>query len=145
LDGWTAFIVDTDNLLNLAELDQLVATSSRAHEVVLGNYVETSDYAYCIGASDGGIDFRFVINPRGAEGLIEGMWALEQCREGSGSRPWKPQVVEHVAAWLAKLGRATSAEDVLRILDRDWVYPEEGVREFVQLLGIPDIDWRWVP
>jgi hypothetical protein len=145
LAGWTAFIVDTEDLLSLAELEQLVATSSRAHYVALGNYVETSDYGYCIGASDGNIDFRFVVNPRGAEGLVEGMWALERCREASGSEAPNPETVEQVQSWAAKLGKTASAEDVLEILDRDWVYPEEGVREFVHLLEIPDIDWHWVP
>ena len=145
LPAWTAFINHAEDPLGLAELERLAAISSAAHDLTLGNYVETSDYGYCIGASDGRIDFRFVINPRGAEGLIEGRWALERYRSEAGSGAWKPSAVEHIQSWAARLGRTVSQEAILEILDTEWTYPEQGVRAFVNLLGIPDIDWHWVP
>lgn len=145
LEGWTAFIVHTQDLLDLAEMEQLAAVTSQAHDLTLGNYVETSDFGYCIGASDGRIDFRVVINPHGAEGLVQGMWALERCRTASGSTAWQLQAAQDIRTWAAGLIETPNAEAVLRILDKDWLYSEEGVRELVRLLQVPDIDWRWVP
>jgi hypothetical protein len=144
VDGWTAFIVDTEDLVGLEQLEHAAAMTSRAHGITMANYVETSDYGYCVGARNGNIDYRVMVNPDGAEGLVEGMWALERCRADLGPGGWSPQVMERVQAWADSFGVAVSLDDLVEVLNRHWVYPEDGVKRFLQVVGVPDIDWHWI-
>jgi hypothetical protein len=112
---------------------------------VAGVYVETSDYAYVVGASGGEITFRVVLNDFIAQDAREGGWALERCAALAGSPIWRIDAARRVVEWAAKTPKVIGAEDVLALLNKHWVLATEAAAEFTVSIGIPDIDPAWLP
>lgn len=142
-DHWIAIVLREP--IGLLQLDQVASHASAPSRLVAGVYVETSDYAYIVGASGGEITFRVVLNDLIAQDAREGGWALEQCAALAGSPIWRIDAARRVVEWAARIPKVIDAEDVLALFNKHWVLATEAAAEFTVSIGIPDIDPDWLP
>lgn len=78
----------------------LIEVSRRDRVPLLGCYVQVSDFGYVVALLPGAVVARYVVNPEGTQGWIEGGWALEQCATHQGAG-WRRA---GLAAWRAGRG-----------------------------------------
>jgi hypothetical protein len=50
-----------------------------------------------------------------------------------------------VVAWAAQIPKVVAVEDVLALLNKDWILATEAAAEFTRLIGIPDVADDWLP
>ncbi len=142
-DGWRAIVLP--RLIELPQLERVAARLSSSSRLVAAVYVETSDYAYFVGASGGEVTFRAVLNDLIAQDSREGSWALEQCVALADSPIWRFDAAQRVVAWAAQIPKVVGVEDVLTLLNRNWVLATEAAAEFTRVIGVPDVDDDWLP
>jgi hypothetical protein len=83
-----------------------------------------------------------VLEDRSAEAYLEGVWALKQCAAMSGSPSWKPDASRRVVGWAAKVPKLVDIDAVLGLADKDWIYATDAIKEFMDLVGVPNIERR---
>jgi hypothetical protein len=142
-DGWSAIVFR--ELVGLSQLERVATRLSRSSRLVAAVYVETSDYAYFVGASAGEVAFQAVLNDLIAQDSREGAWALERCVSLADSPIWRFDAARRVVAWAAQIPKVVAVEDVLALLNKDWVLATEAAAEFTRLIGVPDVADDWLP
>jgi hypothetical protein len=145
LGHWTAFLLQ-GAIVELTDLDRTTATLSEHTRLAVGLYVEFSDWGYCVGASDGDVAFRIVVNDSLAELGPTGRWALEQCAALAHSPAWKLDAATRVQRWAAQVPyestvQEVAAEDVLVVLNEGAVFADDALDRFTRMLGIPSVRW----
>ncbi len=98
-----------------------------------------------MGAKSGDISCRAVLNDLAAQDPREGSWALEQSAALADSPIWRFDTARRVVAWAAEVPKAVAVEDVLALLNKDWVLATEAATEFTRLIGVPDLADDWLP
>lgn len=142
-NGWRAIVLS--RLVELPQLERVAVRLSSASRLVAAVSVETSDYAYFVGASGGEVAFRAVLNDLIAQDSREGSWALERCVALADSPIWRFDATQRVVAWAAQIPKVVEAEDVLALLNRNWVLATEAAAEFTRVIGVPDVADDWLP
>lgn len=140
--GWTAIILPEP--VKLAQLERVAVRVSSLSRLVAAVSVETSDFAYFVGAKSGDISFRVVLDDLAAQDSREGSWALEQCAALADSPIWRFDAARRVVAWAAEVPKAVAVEEVLALLNKDWVLATEAASEFTDLIGVPDVADDWL-
>jgi hypothetical protein len=147
LGRWQALLLWKRDWLDLPDLDRTAAMLSHQARLAIGVYMEMNDWGYCVGASDGDVDFRVVVNEPLADLEPEGKWALEQCVAAAGSPAWKDDAAGRVQRWAAKVPyEATAkeevhAEEVLEVLNSDAPFADDPLDDLTRMLGIPSVRW----
>ena len=118
MDGWTWATLD--NLVDLGELDDLAAVAAEHAEApALAFSVHDSDSVYVVGADNGGVRFRLVVNPEA--------WEDELPR----------QEVEEAAAWSSDHAALDpSPQEIADVLARQFVFGEEGLDVLLARMGL---------
>jgi hypothetical protein len=142
MEGWSWATLD--GFLDLAELDALAAAAGdHAGGPALAFSVHDSDSVYLVGADASGVRFRVVVNPEAWEDELP------------------PQELDEAAAWSRDHGSlAPSTHELAKVLDRDYVFAEEGLDMLLARMGLlpadaaqklgegpvpdPDAVWSWL-
>jgi hypothetical protein len=145
LGRWEAWLLR--DVLSLVDLDELTTALSGQGGRTVGVYVEMSDWGYCVGASDGGVDFRVLTNDFIAMENAEGRWVVQQGIASAGSSDWKHDAARRIELWAAKLPPDAAApdivhaDDVLTIISKSATFADDPLNQLTRMLGIPSVRW----
>lgn len=119
MEGWTWTSLDDRTFLDFAELDAIAAEAAGEADVPsLAFSVHDSDSVYVVGADSTGVRFRLMVNP------------------DEDALPPHQEVAEAVA-WASVHGSlAPSQEDITEVLDRTFVFAEEGLDVLFARMGL---------
>jgi hypothetical protein len=107
-----------------ADAQQYLIEASRRDRVpLLGCYVQVSDFGYVVALLSGEVVARYVVNPQGTEGWIEGGWALQQCAAGHGA-DWPRTGLEALARWSRVAPRPLAVDQLEPLLAAEHLFPE---------------------
>jgi hypothetical protein len=128
--GWT--IAKTSDVDPVDLVAELVRTT---HAPALGGWIYDSDFAFVTALNPDGSSFEVVIGKPYETGDADETNELESLADEEGRR----QSAHALINWTTKNGSAqVDVADVLRIIQKDYVFAEEGVAELVRGLGLPD-------
>jgi hypothetical protein len=145
LGRWEAWLLR--DVLSLIDLDRVTAALAKQRGRAVGVYVEMSDWGYCVGASDGGVDFRVLTNDFIAMENAEGRRTVQQGIALAGSSDWKHDAAKRIERWAAELPSDAAApdivpaEDVLAIIRKSATFANDPLNELTRMLGIPSVWW----
>lgn len=117
------------------ELDALVARlNTLTVEPVIAGWVYDSDFAYLMGVGAGSCRFALVIGAPYVDSDDEDVDpTLVQLASDEGRR----RSADACAVWSQANARAVSGAAVLKILERDWTFAEEGIVALTEAMGLP--------
>ncbi len=113
------------------------AVGRETGSVVLGLYVETSDFGYVSGVLERDIVARGLVKPDAARDLKNGVWAIRELERQYGAE-WVSRSANAVVAWSEHAPRTLSPPEAGLCLSDEWIAPEDAVRQLKRLVGLPD-------
>jgi hypothetical protein len=111
----------------------VMSASSTPASGAVGVFVEDSDYAYLVFASNGGRPGHLLIGSKAARDHQQGRAALERF----GDQASKSSSL--FLGWARTLGFDVPLAAVRNAVDREWTYAEDGVESLADLVGLRDL------
>ena len=138
--GWVFY---SGRCKSIDALENLLETASAdADDSALVAWIEDSDFAYVATANHGRVVARLLLNPRTADDYREGVEALSKIEGQFGPSSPEDRAAESLAAWSSLAPRQVGAEAVIQILEKEWLFAEEGVGELLEALGLGQPEYR---
>lgn len=120
-----------------ADVEHDLLDASRRYQMpLLGCYVQVSDFGYVVALLDSEVVARYVVNPNGTEGWIEGGRTLEQCAAHHGP-DWQRTGLEALARWSQVAPRPLAVDRLASLLAAEHLFPERPL--FGDLPAAPGI------
>jgi hypothetical protein len=116
--------------------DLTSALARLADSPAVSGFVEDSDWACLLAATQDGLAACLVMDPEGAEMYAEGQDALNLASQRGGDQ------VEAVATWSRLTSKPIDSQTLRRIVEVDTAFSEEPLMQAFKALGI-DVPWDW--
>jgi hypothetical protein len=135
-DGW-ALYRPSDQYAYPSKVAELTSSLARLVDgPAVAGFVEDSDWACVLAATQDGPVACLVMNPEGAEGYAEGGDALNLASQRAGDQ------VDAVAMWSQLTSKPIDSQTLRKIVEVDAVVWEQPLAQAFEALGIV-VPWDW--